>query len=222
LLVGDATINKYAQMFGYGQPTLVDLPMEKGGWLSGEEEYNRRYGPRGWRWTRGLVLDLAIGQAQLVTPIQMACMVGGLGNATNVYRPRLVREIRRDGKPVKIISAESNHEVKLSQDVVAIMHKAMVEAIEPGGTGGRARVENVPVGGKTGSAQNPHSEITHGLFIGCAPVDNPAIAVAVVVENAGHGGTVAAPIAGEVLRYYFANTPEGKEIAARYADQKQD
>jgi cell division protein FtsI/penicillin-binding protein 2 len=68
------------------------------------------------------------------------------------------------------------------------------------------------VGGKTGSAENPQGEKTHALFAGCAPVDSPTIAIAVVAENAGHGGTIAAPIAGAVLRYYFANNPEGKKI----------
>ena len=96
----------------------------------------------------------------------------------------------------------------------------MFAAVEPGGTGGRARVPGIPVGGKTGSAENPHGEKTHGLFTACAPIDNPVIAIAVVVENAGHGGTVAAPIAGEVLRHYFSSTEEGIELVEKYKQNR--
>jgi penicillin-binding protein 2 len=92
----------------------------------------------------------------------------------------------------------------------------MRKAIGPGGTGGWAAVPGVPVGGKTGSAENPQGEKTHALFVACAPVDDPVIAIAVVAENAGHGGSVAAPIAGKILRYYFAETEEGRKLAAQY------
>jgi penicillin-binding protein 2 len=92
----------------------------------------------------------------------------------------------------------------------------MLAVVEPGGTGGRAAVPGIPVGGKTGSAENPQGELTHALFAACAPMDDPVIAVAVVLENAGHGGSVAAPIAGDVLRCFFRETEEGKLIAERY------
>jgi penicillin-binding protein 2 len=101
----------------------------------------------------------------------------------------------------------------LDSSIIATLHKSLVEVMAAGGTGGRAAVPNVPVGGKTGSAQNPQGEKTHALFMGCAPIENPAIAISVVAENAGHGGSVAAPIAGAVLRYYFSHDPEGKRIA---------
>jgi cell division protein FtsI/penicillin-binding protein 2 len=92
------------------------------------------------------------------------------------------------------------------------MHEALGSVIRPGGTGGRAAVPGVPVGGKTGSAENPQGDRTHALFVACAPIENPAIAIAVVAENAGHGGSVAAPIAGDVLRYFFSETEEGREV----------
>ena len=75
--------------------------------------------------------------------------------------------------------------------------------VAPGGTGSSARVEGVRVGGKTGSAENPHGELTHAWFGAVAPLDEPTIAIAIVVENAGHGGSIAGPIAGKVLRHYF-------------------
>jgi penicillin-binding protein 2 len=80
----------------------------------------------------------------------------------------------------------------------ATLHEAMRQVIEAG-TAGRARVPGVTVGGKTGTAQNPHGD-DHALFVCVAPLDTPRIAIAVVAENSGHGGSVAAPIAGSILR----------------------
>jgi hypothetical protein len=72
------------------------------------------------------------------------------------------------------------------------------------------------VGGKTGSAETIKGEKTHALFVACAPIEEPVIAVAVVLENAGHGGSIAAPIAGDIMRYYFAHTEEGRGLVRKY------
>jgi cell division protein FtsI/penicillin-binding protein 2 len=172
-------------------------------------------------WTKGLDMDLAIGQTQLVTPLQLASMVGAMANGTTLYRPYILKEVRnQDGivimqnKPVII------RRLGLDSSVIAVMHKAMLAVTEEGGTAGRAQVPHIPVGGKTGSAENPHGEKTHALFAGCAPVDSPMIAVAVVAENAGHGGTIAAPVGGALMRYYFTHNPEGIRVAQGYADQE--
>jgi penicillin-binding protein 2 len=217
LMIGDVGINKYAAMLGLGSSTGIDLPIEKEGWLSGEEAYNKKFKSRHWVWSKGQVLDLAIGQAQVVTPLQLALMVGGLGSGATKYRPYIVKEERsRDGIVVKQYYPKLSDSLTFRPLTVEALHTAMRRVVEPGGTGGRAAVPDVPVGGKTGSAQNPQGEKTHALFVACAPIDDPVIAIAVVVENAGHGGSVAAPVAGEVLRYYFAETDEGKAIAEKY------
>jgi penicillin-binding protein 2 len=218
LRLGDELINQYAAVFNLGQPTGVDLPQERGGWLSGEKEYNKRFKERGWVWTKGLDMDLAIGQAQLMTPIQLANMVGALGNGTTLFHPFLLKEVRSgDGAVVERKTPSAIRSLGFDSSLIVTMHKAMLEVTEAGGTGGRAQVQGIPVGGKTGSAQNPQGQKTHALYAGCAPVDSPTIAIAVVAENAGHGGTIAAPIAGAVFRYYFGNNPEGKKIARDYA-----
>jgi penicillin-binding protein 2 len=215
--VGDKVINTYAKMLGLGSVTGVDLPGEKAGWLSGEEAYNERFAKRGWRWTGGLVLDLAIGQAQVITPIQLACAVGGLGNTYNTYVPMVVKGERdSSGKLINIRQPQIKSKVEMSEAVIPVMREAMESVVMPGGTGGRATVPGIRVGGKTGSSQNPQGDQTHALFIACAPIDNPVIAIAVVVENAGHGGSVAAPVAGDVLRYFFAETEEGRNIFKTY------
>lgn len=211
LRLGDKTINKYAHMMGLGDLTGIDIPGEKVGWLSGEEEYNKRFAKRGWKWTTGLVLDLAIGQTQVVTPAQLALMVGGMGNSKSLYTPYIIKEERSvSGMVVNSYKPKLKWNISFKDVTVTTMHEALLSVILPGGTGGRAAVPGVPVGGKTGSAENPQGDQTHALFVACAPVTDPVIAVAVVVENAGHGGSVAAPIAGDFLRYYFAETKDGK------------
>ncbi len=217
LRLGDETINNYATMFGLGEYTGIDLPSERRGWLSGEDAYNERFAKRGWKWTRGLVLDLAIGQTQISTPLQLAQMIGGLGNGKVIYKPHLLKEIRnREGIVLKQNTPVVTHSLDLEPGIIETIRKAMEDVIKPGGTGGWSRVPGIPVGGKTGSAENPHGEKTHALFVACAPVDNPVIAISVVVENAGHGGSVAAPIAGDILRYYFSEIPEGKALVEEY------
>ncbi|MDD5674547.1 MAG: penicillin-binding protein 2 [Chitinivibrionales bacterium] len=222
LRVGDEPLHTYAQRLGLGPVTGIDIPGEKPGWLSGEKEYNERFAARGWRWTNGLVLDMAIGQTELVTPIQLADMIGAIGNTKYLYRPFLLKEVRnRDGIVVTASKPTVRTEINLSAETIRVMQKAMAKVIEIGGTGGQATVPGVPVGGKTGSAQNPQGELTHALFIAIAPIQNPVIACGVVVENAGHGGSIAAPIAGKIFRYYFANKPEGKQVVAMLAAQKE-
>jgi penicillin-binding protein 2 len=214
LRLGDKIINKAADMYALGQPTGIDLSGEKSGWLSGEEEYNRRFASRGWVWTQGLDMDMAIGQTQLVTPLQLAMLAGALGNCAFVYRPILMKEVRAsDGTIILQQNPTVLRTLNLDSTIASTLHKSLIEVLAAGGTGGRAAVPNVPVGGKTGSAQNPQGEKTHALFMACAPAENPVIAVSSVAENAGHGGTIAAPIAGAVLRYYFGHDPEGKKIA---------
>jgi penicillin-binding protein 2 len=211
LKLGDKTINKYAKLMGLGGITGIDIPGERAGWLSGEEAYNKRFRKRGWKWTTGLVLDMAIGQTQVVTPLQLSLMVGGLGNASALYMPHIVCEERNiDGLLINKIKPKLKQRLHLQPQTIATIHEALGSVVRPGGTGRRAGVPGVEVGGKTGSAENPHGEKTHALFVACAPIEDPVIAIAVVVENAGHGGSVAAPIAGDVLRYFFAETEEGR------------
>jgi penicillin-binding protein 2 len=222
LKLGDVTINTYAKQLGLGEYSGIDLPREKEGWLSGEELYNIKHARRKWKWTKGIVLDLAIGQAQIFTPLQLAMMVGALGNGKAVYKPFILKEKRsQDGIVIDQVASEIKHELTFEDEVIGTIRLAMEDVIVgAGGTGRRARVPGMRVGGKSGSAENPHGEKTHGLFIACAPVDNPVIAVAAVVENAGHGGTVAAPVVGPILRYYFTETEEGKELVEYYARDK--
>jgi penicillin-binding protein 2 len=205
LLLGMNLINNMAMAFGFGRITGIDLVSERAGVLMDSVFYEKKFGSRGWRWSRGLILNLAIGQGQLVTPLQLANYAAGLGNGKVIYKPHLLKEVRDiNGNTLMRYEAQVLQRLPISP----LEHKQILEAMrqvvnDPGGTGGRARVPGVIVGGKTGSAENPAGKKTHALFIAVAPLARPEIAVAVIMENAGHGGSVAAPVACEVLKRYF-------------------
>ncbi|MDR0304984.1 MAG: penicillin-binding protein 2 [Chitinispirillales bacterium] len=220
LRVGDKLINHYVDILGMGEKTGIDLPVESNGYKSGEEAYNERFAKRNWKWSEGLVLDLAIGQQQIFTPLQLAVMVGALGNGKERYKPYLLKEVVYADTEIvfrREISEEMYSLESIKPKSIEIVKRGMNNVVEEGGgTGRRARVEGIPVGGKSGTAQNPLGG-DHALFIAAAPMDNPVIAVAVVVENVGGGGSkFAAPIVGNILNYYFDNTEEGQKIAAKY------
>lgn len=213
LIIGMDIINQTARDFGFGAPTGIDLEAERTGELIDSASYNHRFRKRGWKWTRGLVLNLSIGQGQIATPLQLANYAAGLGNGKVIYKPHLIKEVRdRAGNALVKPQPEVLHTLGLTEEQHQIILKAMEQVVNaPHGTGGRARVPDVVVGGKTGSAENPHGGLTHALFIGVAPLYQPELAVAVVLENVGHGGSLAAPIAGEILRHYFRRKVAGEK-----------
>jgi len=204
LKVGIDLINIYARKFGFSRPTGIDLPFEAAGELMDEKTYNAKFKERGWRWTEGMVLNLVIGQGETATPIQLANMIAGIGNAGRYYRPFLLKmAVNAQGQIVAQTSLIEQH-IEFNSLTIRNLQQSVFEAVNhPKGTGGWARLKDVRVGGKTGSAEHPLKDLTDALFVACAPYQNPEIALAVVVENAGHGGSVAAPIAGSILRSYF-------------------
>jgi penicillin-binding protein 2 len=205
LTAGMDRINSVARRLGFGEPTGIDLEDDRSGLLMDSTTYERMYGRRGWRWTPGLILNLSIGQGQIVTPLQLADYAAGLANGNVIYRPHFLREVRDvRGRLVTRSKPEVQHQVNLTPSEHELILKSLSEVVNgAGGTGARARVPGVWVGGKTGSAENPHGSQTHALFIGVAPLDAPRIVVAVVIENAGHGGSIAAPIAGAIIRRHL-------------------
>jgi penicillin-binding protein 2 len=213
LIIGMDIINQTAREFGLGDTTGIDLDDERAGELIDSTSYMRKFKKRGWTWSRGLVLNLSIGQGQIVTPLQLANYAAGLGNGKHLYRPHLIKEIRdRDGKTVLKATPEIVSNLSMTDEQHEILLKAMEAVVNsPRGTGGRARVPDVIVGGKTGSAENPHGGKTHALFIGVAPLYQPELAIAVVLENQGHGGSLAAPIAGEIFKHYFRRKMAGEK-----------
>lgn len=206
LLVDMPWINKVGYSLGLGGRTGIDLPNEKSGLLVDSAIHERRNKRLGWKWARGLILNLAIGQGELVTPLQLATMVGGVADGHKVMVPHLMQAVLEpsDGKVLRQNRVDTLHHLEWSQTTIESIHAAMDSVINGrNGTGRHARLKGIRVGGKTGSAENPHGDRTHALFVAAAPLHDPEIAIGVIVENAGHGGSVAAPIAGAILKAYF-------------------
>jgi penicillin-binding protein 2 len=198
LRLGLADLEQTARAFGLGARTGVDLPQEARGLIPSAEYYDRRWGAG--RWRSGLLLNLAIGQGELLlTPLQMALAAAEVASQGRALRPHLVARVGRS----RVFRPERPAQPGFAADpaVWGPVREAMELAVTAG-TGGAARVPGVRVAGKTGTAQNPHGQ-DHALFVCFAPADSPVVAVAVVVENAGHGGSVAAPRAGALLRRMF-------------------
>ncbi len=156
------------------------------------------------KWTQGQLVNLGVGQGEVgVSPLQMARYTAALANGGTLLQPHAVSRIYNkrtnrysdvDAKPVNI---------GVSKKTLDIVREGMRWVVEkPGGTGGMARIPGVPSAGKTGTAENPHGS-DHAWYVGFAPYENPTIAIAVLLENAGFGGTQAAPVAGKVMRRYL-------------------
>ncbi|MCU0452689.1 MAG: penicillin-binding protein 2 [Bacteroidetes bacterium] len=202
LKLGLPKLTEYAQRFGFGRPTGFDVGEETAGLVPSEAYYDRVYGKG--KWTQGNVVNLGIGQGEIgVSPIQMARYVAAIANGGVLHQPHAVQAIR--DKRLNLLSEiESSHiSTGVQPAAFALIREGMQKAVmEPGGTAGLARIPGLSAAGKTGTAQNAHGE-DHAWFVGYAPADTPKVAVAVLVENAGFGGTIAAPIAGYVMERYL-------------------
>ncbi|MGH2568852.1 MAG: penicillin-binding transpeptidase domain-containing protein, partial [Bacteroidota bacterium] len=202
LKVGLDRFARYAQMFGFGLPTGIDIDEETAGLIPTTEYYDRVYGKG--KWTQGYLVSLGIGQGEIgVSPLQMACYAAALANGGTLYQPHAVGFVRdKLSNKVEEIAFRSQG-VKLEPHVWQLLREGMRRVVqEPGGTGSLARIPGIMSAGKTGTAENPHGE-DHAWYVGFAPFDNPTIAVAVMIENAGFGGSKAAPLAGAVMRHYL-------------------
>ncbi len=202
LMVGLDTWSRYGTMFGFGKPTGLDIAEENQGLLPSTAYMNKRYGERGW--TRGFLVSLGIGQGELgVTPIQMACYAMALANKGFYHQPHAVASFVDKATDIVQQNPYTTREIKLSDNTWANVREGMRQVVEePGGTARGARVKGIQSAGKTGTAQNPHGR-DHAWYVGFAPFDDPKIAIAIMVENAGFGGAVSAPIAGLCVEQYL-------------------
>lgn len=193
------TWHNWALKFGFGQQVPLDIGEQATGLIPDSSYFNRTYG----RWTKGYLINLGIGQGDMsVTPIQLARYAAALGNGGTLPSPHFVRKMvhpqtgtirRPQTPPSEHIPIDSAHFNTVQQGMRRVMTK---------GTGQWVQIPGIPSAGKTGTAQNPHGE-DHSLFIMFAPYEDPEIAVAVAVENAGYGATAAAPIASLMAEEYL-------------------
>ena len=193
--------------FGLGAPLGIDMSGEKGGDIPSSKLYDRIYGAGHWKYST--IYSLSIGQGEMqVTPLQMANLAAIFANKGYYYTPHLIKEV--DGDPKKIPAKfQEKKFVGVDARHFDLIQEAMVEAIY--GTAARAVMTDLVIAGKTGTAQNPHGE-DHSVFIAFAPKDNPTIAIAVYVENAGWGGRAAASTASLMIEKYIRKTISRPEL----------
>lgn len=204
--------------FGLGSSFKTDIPSEVSGNIPKASLYDKMY--RGV-WNALTIRSLSIGQGEiLVTPVQLANMAAAIGNEGFYYPPHLIKSFS-DGSPIdsnmmakKVINIDERHfkDVKIG----------MCRVFEgESGTARFSKIDSIQVAGKTGTAENPHGD-DHSLFMGFAPADNPKIAIAVVVENAGFGSQWAAPIASLMIEKYLRGYVKNKNKEKRFLKTDDD
>ena len=227
--MGIERIARWARRLGFGKPTGIDLPHEESGTVP-DPAWKQRAFPQDPMWYPGETISVSIGQGALeVTPLQMAVFALSLANGGTVYRPFLVASIQtREGVPETRTRPQVVRRLDLRPETLSTIKDAMWGVVNELGTGARARIPNRDVCAKTGTAQVyrvsrdidaddlPKDKRDHAWFIGFAPKENPQIAWAVFVQNGGHGGTTAAPIARAVLERFFSKQ-DMREGGARLA-----
>lgn len=201
---------EYVIKFGLGNPLGSDIAHEKGGSVPDNAYYDRWYGDKSWK--ASTIISNSIGQGELlVVPIQMANFAAAIANKGYFITPHLIKGIGK--KDSLRHSFTIKHYCGIDSSHFTPIINAM-EAVINNGTARRAITKDISVCGKTGTAENPHGE-DHSVFVAFAPKENPKIAISVYVENAGFGGTWAAPIASLMIEKYLK-----REISNQYKEKR--
>ncbi|NNJ53096.1 MAG: penicillin-binding protein 2 [Ignavibacteriaceae bacterium] len=199
---------EYALKFGFAQKTNIDIPEETAGFIPDESYYINRYGDN---WPKSIMASLGIGQGEVsVTPLQLAQYTALIANNGSSVQPHLVRgifdESQNNVDPLNFDPVSTG----VDKSIIEIVKEGMYLVVNGKGTATHIRLPDIEVAGKTGTAQNPHGE-DHAWFVAFAPFENPKIALAVLVENVGFGGTHAAPIAKKIIETYLRGLDKNKE-----------
>ena len=225
--LGINNLAKYATKIGLGELTGNELKGEKSG-LVPSKQWKKKF--KNEPWYPGETISASIGQGyNLVTPLQSASMISTIASGGLLVRPYLVKRIEdSDGKLIQEIFPEIRRNIDIDPEVLKHLKEGLRGVVyDARGTGHRARLKNVIVSGKTGTAQvvgmkdseeidpeeeTPYSHRDHAWFVAFAPYEKPEVAVSVIIEHGGHGGHTAAPIAREILKTYFSHYPPSKTI----------
>jgi penicillin-binding protein 2 len=220
--LGIDTLAKYASLLGLGRPTGVELSGERPGLIPTTQWKMRK---KREAWLAGETISASIGQGfNLVTPMQQVAMTAAVANGGILLKPHLIKRIEEvDGRLQKIIDPEILGRVNARPENLEFIRDALRDVVNgKSGTGRAARMDDIVVSGKTGTAQVVHLRVTedtanedeipyqfrdHAWFVAFAPYEKPEIAVAVLVEHGGHGGSAAAPLAKKLMQAYFTYYP---------------
>jgi penicillin-binding protein 2 len=188
----------YLSEFGFGSKLGTDFANELSGFIPTTGYYDKYYGKG--RWKALTVISMAIGQGEVgTTPLQMANMTAAIANRGYFYTPHIVKSIGKENYIDPRFTTRHNIDIDTAnfEQIIKGMELAVVS-----GTAAGVRLKDIIICGKTGTAQNPHGA-NHSVFVAFAPKENPKIAIAVYVENAGFGATYAAPIASLMIEKYL-------------------
>jgi penicillin-binding protein 2 len=187
----------YMLQFGLAAKLGSDINFESKGNIPSPEFYDKMHNGK-WGFSR--LISLSIGQGEiLITPIQMANVISAIANRGYYYTPHCIRKV--DDKPAIPQKFREKHKIKIDrQHFEAVVEGMAMTLIN--GTAARTGIEGIEICGKTGTVQNPHGK-NHAVFMCFAPKDNPKIAIACIVENAGYGATWAAPVANLLIEKYI-------------------
>lgn len=190
-----------ANSFGLGRLNNIDIPNEVTGTIPDSTFLNRVLGEN--RWGIGDQLSLGVGQGFLaVSPLQMSLVAAQIGNGGYKVQPHLVQAIKKNDDSMLMTNPDKHKIDWVDPHEIGIVKDGMRRVVTDGSGQYYADLDSVEVAGKTGTAQNPHGQ-DHGWFISFAPVDDPKIAIAVLVENGGYGSISAAPIASLLIEQYL-------------------
>ena len=215
--MGIDVMAEFGKDFGLGKATGVELPSERSGIMPSTAWKQKA---KNEQWLPGETISAAIGQGYVtVTPLQMASLVGTVANNGVSYRPRLVQAVMdRTSGNLQELPAVPRGTINAKPETFRVIKDALAEVVTKG-TATKAKSSMVTIGGKTGTAQvaalrtGPEENIPkkfrdHAWFVAFAPVESPKIAVVVLAEHMGHGGSAAAPLAKEVIETYMKLTPQ--------------
>ncbi len=214
---------EYMNAFGLGVPLGVDLPGEVKASIPDTGRYNRDFGGFA-RWKSCNILTLGIGQDRMTaTPLQLANLMCIIANKGFYYTPHFVDSLENEEieDTIYLSKFRRKHEVTHIADSVYQAINDGLEDVTIYGTAARINIPGVKYCAKTGTAQNPHGK-NHAVFTAYAPKDNPTIAVAVVVENSGYGGTWAGPVAAYMIEKYLNDTLTTENVKKVEAFSKVD
>ncbi len=210
--LGERRLAEYSLAFGFGRATGIDLPNELDGIVPNSEwKHDNLDEP----WVTGDTYQAAIGQGFVqATPLQLLNMYAAIGNGGTLYRPRLIDRVENSlGEVIEIPEVEELGRLPLSAANLERLRNGLLEAVQgENGTGKQARTEAAVVAGKTGTAEYTGQLVeggnlpSHAWFAGYAPADRPRIAFMVLIRDGGEGSAAAAPVARDIVDFYFTGT----------------
>jgi len=220
LKLGVDTLARYAESFGFGSRTGIELLNEKSGLVPSSAWKKKALGER---WYEGETISVSVGQGyMLATPLQLANAYATIANGGTLYTPQLVERIVSGGQTIQKAAPKARGRLSVSDRNLAYVKEGLLGVVtDEQGTARSLQYARLGIAGKTGTAQVKRmvereknvSKIEykyrdHAWFAGYAPHDDPRIAVAVIVEHGGFGSSAAAPIAREIFKAYLAPEPE--------------